>query len=284
MANKLLLFCFLALGIVLGLYIQAVFFTPELDVEVNSRIDHFLKENPEIVYDMLSKDSERLFDLVLEGQENKRHSAMVESWQRQIENPMKVKFDTTRPMRGKENAPITILEFSDFQCPHCARASHTIRQLLKKYPDQIKVYFLNFPLKSHKEARIAAQFFEAAGLQDHAKAWVLHDLLFDNQEAVKKGGEDWIKQQADKLGLDVERLVADAHGDLVNDRIENDLELTDIHELAGAPSFVINGVLIAGAAPPQEFEELIKMILENQNNPAKAPAEPAENNATKSAE
>ncbi len=284
MANKLLLLCFLALGIILGLYIQAVFFTPELDLEVNTRVEHFLTENPEVVFDMLSKDSERLFDLVLEGQENKRHSAMIESWQRQIDNPMQVKFDTSRPMRGNENAPITILEFSDFQCPHCSRASRTIRQLVKKHPDLIKVYFLNFPLRSHKEARIAAQYFEAAGLQDHDKAWKLHDLLFDNQAEVKKGGEDWIKQQAGELGLDVVRLDADAHGERVADQIKSDLELTDIHELAGAPSFVINGVLISGAAPPQEFEEVIKMILENSKKASKKQATPSKKDAQKSTE
>ena len=264
MANKLLLICFLALGIVLGLYIQAVFFTPELDTEVNSRIDHFLKENPEVVFNSLQKDSVRLFDLVLEGQDKKRHEATVAGWRNQLEHPMKVKFDTSRPLRGNKNAPITILEFSDFQCPHCYRASKTIRELLKKYPDLIKVYFLNFPLRSHKEARIAAQYFEAAGMQDHDKAWTMHDLLFDNQAAVKTGGEDWIKKQAAEIGLDVDRLVADAHSEKVTKLIENDLEMTDTYELAGAPSFIINGVLIAGAAPPSEFEELINMILDNQ--------------------
>lgn len=278
MANKLLLICFLALGIILGLYIQAVFFTPELDTEINSRIEMYLQENPDIVFGMLEKDSERLFELVLQGQDNKRHSAMRESWQRQIEKPTRVKFDTTRPMRGKPDAPITILEFSDFQCPHCARAFRVIHQLQEKHPDLIKLYFLNFPLKSHKEARVAAQYFTAAGLQDHAKAWKLHDLLFTNQANVKNGGEAWILQQAKKLGLDVEKLQADAHSAQVEDIIEGDLELTDIHELAGAPSFLVNGVLISGAAPPAEFEELFEMLLDAQKNKAKTQKTPAAQN------
>lgn len=281
MANKVLLLSFLALGIILGLYIQAVFFTPELDTEVNTRIGHFMEENPEMVFQALQNDSVRLFDIVVEGQENKRHEAVVSNWMNQLKKPMKVKFDTSRPVRGNPDAPITILEFSDFQCPHCARGSRTIRQLLQKYPDLIKVYFLNFPLRSHKAARIAAQYFEAAGLQSHDKAWRLNDLMFDNQAAVKKDGVTWIKQKAADLGLDVEQLEADANGEQIAKRIESDLDLTDTHDLAGAPSFIVNGVLIAGAAPPQEFEELINIIRKDQEKTSAAESKPAEKKENK---
>src|SRR5690606_14570992 len=101
------------------------------------------------------------------------------------------------PSRGPADAPVTIVEFSDFECPFCGRANPTIEQVEKAYPDQVRVVFRDFPLPMHPHARKAAEAGHCANEQ--GKFWELHDKMFANQRAL---GVDDLKGYAKEAGMD----------------------------------------------------------------------------------
>jgi len=110
------------------------------------------------------------------------------------------------PMHGNMAAPVTIVEFSDFECPFCSRVLPTIDKLMKAYPDKIRIFFKNNPLPFHADAPLAAQAGVAADMQ--GKFWAMHDMLFANQSAL---GEADLLRYAKALGLDVARFDRDRH-------------------------------------------------------------------------
>src|SRR5690606_33629761 len=118
-------------------------------------------------------------------------------------------------------APITIVEYSDYQCPFCKRGHETMKQILKEYDGKVKVLFKNMPIERiHPVAMIASQYYEAAALQDIQKANKLHDMIFDEQSEYSNGGEAWLKKAAKKVGLDMARLAKDINSEEVKSRIQ----------------------------------------------------------------
>ncbi len=107
-------------------------------------------------------------------------------------------------IRGAEEAPVTIVEFSDFQCPFCGRALPTVQELLRRYPKGVRWVFKNFPLDFHPDSLLAHKAALAAGEQ--GKFWEMHDLIFANQSAIRR---DDLVLQARQLGLDMSRFIAD---------------------------------------------------------------------------
>ncbi len=115
---------------------------------------------------------------------------------------------------GPEDAPITIIEYADFQCPYCSLASQNLKTLLEKYPDDVRLVYRHFPLASiHDKAIPAAQAVEAAGLQSEQAFWDLHDLLYENQSVWSDYTLDefdsWVIETAGELGLDIAQFEAD---------------------------------------------------------------------------
>jgi len=233
--------------------------------EKRQEIESLLKENPEIILDILNANQEKIFEIAEAGLRIKQERATRAAWQQQIDNPLAPAIDTTRAMRGDPAAPVTVVEYSDFQCPYCPGGSHTMDLLLNMRAGEIKLYFKHMPMSSHAQAMTSAKYFEAACLQDTDTCWNLHDSLFENQEAVEQQGETWIKRVAGEMGFDVERLEKDAAGEVVAQRIKSDLEEAEAFGFRGTPTFVVGGVVIAGAKPLEEFDNLLKMIQESRN-------------------
>ena len=112
------------------------------------------------------------------------------------------------PMLGNPNAPVTIVEYSDFECPYCARSAPTMKELYEKYPDKVRVVYKHFPLGFHKSARPAAIGSVAA--HEQGKFWEYHDVVFDATTNRKLAGSDAdLIAYAEKAGLDVERFKKD---------------------------------------------------------------------------
>lgn len=156
------------------------------------------------------------------------------------------------PMRGNPDALVTIIEFSDFQCPFCSRAESTIDELLKLYPDEIRVFFAQHPLAFHKEAEPASRAAYAAWKQD--KYWAMHKALFENQKSLS---DDFYLEQAQELGLDIDKFKRDKESDKAGDYIKKTMEAASTYNIKGTPSFLINGVLFVGAQPIDKFKEII---------------------------
>ena len=225
-----------------------------------------LDANPDLVLSALKKtDKMKFFEHVVESQQEYQKNKGQEAAKRErqelekaFKNPLKPAIGAGARTRGNADAPITIVEYSDFQCPYCVQGYKTIEQLRKTYGAKLRVVFKNFPLDFHPMAMPAAQWFEALALQSPEKAWTFHDTLFENQS---KLGEDYFKLVAKDLGLDVEKAAKDAKSDAVKNKIEADIKEGKGFGVEGTPAYLINGVPLRGAYPVKAFEEIISKLL-----------------------
>ncbi|AGW12323.1 DsbA family protein [Megalodesulfovibrio gigas] len=222
-----------------------------------------IKDDPAMIMDVLAANNETVFHIVDEGFRVAQNKAQLAQRLNQLEQGIMPRLDDSRPSIGPDNATITVVEFSDFQCPYCSQAARTLELLQLKYADSMRVFFKHMPLSSHQHAQSAAALFEAASLQDEAKAWELYHRYFQGQEQIKDGGMDWLLGQAREVGLDVDRLNQDAASNRVLTRIKEDVEDAQRFGLQGTPSFIINGVTVSGALSLEEFTALVEFVLQN---------------------
>jgi len=158
-----------------------------------------------------------------------------------------------RPERGGGvKAPVTIIEFSDYQCPFCKRAEDSVNKVMTTYGDKVRLVFRDYPLPMHSMARPASEAAACANAQ--GKFWEYHAKLFDNQTALQ---DDKLKQYAKDVGLDSakfdECLAKKPHKEAI------DKDIADGNKVGvnGTPAFFINGRMISGAQPFEKFKEII---------------------------
>ena len=168
--------------------------------------------------------------------------------------------DPGRIVRGRPDAVITIVEYTDFQCPYCAFGAKTVEEVLARYEGQVRLVVKHLPLQFHPMAKPAAQYFEALSVQSAARAWAFYDRLFENQRALA-GGTSFLHQLAGDLGANVEQLEKDLAGPVVHDRLAGDLREAERYRFDGVPAFIINGQVIEGAQPANVFVDVIEAIL-----------------------
>jgi protein-disulfide isomerase len=156
------------------------------------------------------------------------------------------------PVKGPNSAPIKIVEWSDFQCPFCSRASPTLAQIEREYGDKVQIAFKHMPLAMHSKARPAHAAAEAAGMQ--GKFWEMHDLIFADQRAMS---EAKYIEYATQLGLDVNKFKSDAASPQVEARISADYAQASKLGVTGTPAFFVNGRFLSGAQPFASFKRLI---------------------------
>ena len=138
---------------------------------------------------------------------------------------------------GNVNAPITLVEYGDFQCPHCKHAHPLIKRLLKERSNDLHFVFRNFPLTEvHPQAYTAAITAETAGKQD--KFWEMHDLIFENQD---KLDTKFLLSLADNIGLNMKQFAKDFKSEELQKKIETDFESGIRSGVNGTPTFFING-------------------------------------------
>lgn len=139
-------------------------------------------------------------------------------------------------IKGRKDAPVTIVEFSDFQCPYCARLQPVLQDVLNAYPDDVRLVFKDFPLQFHKMAKGAAKAARAAGEQ--GKYWEMHDLIFGD---FKNLSDEMFKEFAQKLNLDMTRFITDYNSAKYDKLIQQDISLGRSAGVGGTPSLFING-------------------------------------------
>ena len=138
---------------------------------------------------------------------------------------------------GPADAPLTLVEYGDYQCPYCGAAYPVVKRLQKTLGRKLRFVFRNFPLtQTHPYALIAAETAEAAALQ--GRFWEMHDLLFEQQALLEP---DIIPTWAERLGLDLERLGNDISQGLVEGRIKEDRQSGIRSGVNGTPTFFVNG-------------------------------------------
>ncbi|MEM7157769.1 MAG: thioredoxin domain-containing protein [Myxococcota bacterium] len=157
-----------------------------------------------------------------------------------------------RPSLGPADALVTVIEFSDFQCPFCSRVAPTIHDLPGRH-DDVRVVFRQLPLPNHAEARPAAIAALAAHRQ--GKFWEMHDALF---AAEGKIDEDAREDMAESIGLDMDRFRADLNDSALAAMVDEDAALAKELKVSGTPSSFVNGRFLSGAQPAERFDTLIQ--------------------------
>ena len=147
------------------------------------------------------------------------------------------------PVRGPVGAPVTIVEFSDYQCPFCAQAEPLWKQVMSTYPDKVRFVYKQFPLSFHQNAKSGSMV--ALFAKEHGKYWEMHDLLFQNNQAMNKSTPDQIidvyKGYAKQLGLDEAALETAVKSDSYKTTVDKDVEDGRKAAVSGTPSVFING-------------------------------------------
>jgi protein-disulfide isomerase len=170
------------------------------------------------------------------------------------------------PILGDPSAPVTVVAFSDLQCPFCSRGAETMHQLQKKYPEGVRVVFKHYPLPFHKQAPAASKATIAAGNQ--GKFWEMHDWLFENRKQLKSHAGDmkeWTSEQANEMGLDVVEFEGDFDAPETQERIDQDMKLGKKVNVRGTPHFFVNGERVVGAKPLPAFETIVKAEIDMAN-------------------
>ena len=160
--------------------------------------------------------------------------------------PPQIDYDTVRtiplsdaPRLGPESAPITVVLFSDYECPFCAKGSEVVTTLMEEYKGKIQLAMKHFPLRSHPNARSAAAAALAA--QKQGKFWEMHEILHGLQNSL---GHDAYLSAAETIGLDMNRFTTDMHLENWEDRIQEDLDLGMELKVYGTPTVFVNGVWV----------------------------------------
>ncbi len=170
--------------------------------------------------------------------------------------PGRVEVEPKGPSQGPENAPITVVAFSDFQCPACRTAKHTVDRLLREYPGKIRLVFRQYPLEMHPDAARSA----AASLCAHeqGKFWPYHDLLFENPARLKDAD---LRTYAGEVGLVAGKFSECLDSGRFSPAVQADIADGDRVGVQGTPHFFVNGISVVGAKSLPEFKRIIDQEL-----------------------
>lgn len=225
-----------------------------------------LKEDPSIITEAIEANPTKFIDALnnavkaaQEGEGKRREEEEKKALEASFENPLKPEIRSDESFRGNPDAPITLVEYSDFECPFCSRGFNTVMELMDKYKGKIRFVYKHLPLSFHPQAMPASQYFEAIRLQDPEKAWKFHDAIYKNQRALQNG-EKFLEAEAKKLNVDMKKLKKDVKSEAVQKRIDADMAEAAKFGFQGTPGFLLNGIPVKGAYPTSHFEGLIKEL------------------------
>lgn len=159
---------------------------------------------------------------------------------------------------GNKNAKVTLIEYSDFECPFCSRHFDTVEQIKKAYPNDVRIIFRHFPLSFHANAQKAAEASECAAVQ--GKFWEMHDKIFAANKAGSMSVEAW-KQAAKDLKLDTAKFDKCLDNGEMADRVSQDMQEGSAAGVGGTPANFVNGELLEGALPFESFKTKIDSLL-----------------------
>ena len=236
---------------------QVIAENPEIVLET-------IEKNPQIVLQALEENPEEFIRIAgeasrvaqIKAQENAQR-AELDMREQEYQNPKQPELATDRVYFGSDSAKITIVEYSDFECPYCSRGYQTVKQVMREYGDDVRVLYKHLPLEMHPNALPAALLYEAVAQQSADKSRKFHDALYENQGALRSGGEQWMRSVAKDLGLDMAQLEKDLKSEKIQTMVEADMTEAEQFGFSGTPGFLINGVSLKGAYPLPAFKEII---------------------------
>jgi len=240
--------------------LAAIMFVTSLNIGCSSYLEKTIKNNPEILFGAIKEHPKAFLDTVNEAVELAKAEMSKQAMEDEFKNRKEPAIDESRAIFGPKDAKITIVEYSDFQCPFCTRGFEAMKEVREKFGNKVRIVYKHLPLDIHPEALPAAQYFEAIALQDHEKAEKFHDMIFENQQELGAKKEKFLDEAAKKVGADLAKVKKDIKSDAVNDRIKSDMEEAQKFGFNGTPGFLVNGVSVRGALPAEHFASIIERL------------------------
>ncbi len=237
--------------------ISVVVLTTLLGCVSQSQIKRAVAKNPDIVFDAIEQNPVKFMETVKKASRDAQQIEADQQMEKDFANPKVPAIDATSAIRGPVDAPITIVEYSDFQCPYCRSAVDVMKKTQEKYKGKVRFIFKQLPLSFHPQAMPAAQMFEAIALQSTEKAYLFHDEIYEHQDEMKDKKDALLLELATKVGADVKQAQEDMKSDVVKKRIEADMAEAEKFDFHGTPSFLINGVGLVGVPPEDTVDKII---------------------------
>lgn len=230
------------------------------------QVAKMLKDNPEMVTDVIKTHPKEFIQALnvavksaQQGERADREKEERAKFEKSFKNPMQPLVRKDENIRGPKDAPLTLIEYSDFECPFCKRGYTTVNALMEKYKGKIRFIYKHLPLSFHPNAMPASKYYEAIRLQSNDKASEFHDMLFDEFDKIKLG-EKFFKSIAKRVGANMARLAKDLDSPKVMARIQEDLKEAEKFDFKGTPGFLLNGIPVKGAYPPAHFDSIIEEL------------------------
>src|ERR1700754_515513 len=236
-----------------------------------AQVEETYAQNASFFASMSPDEARERLRLDLENQTRMRHyRAGVEELRRKWPVVVKLpvpaapasELEQGSPVKGPLKAAVTIVEFSDFECPFCTQVQDTLKQIVERYGGEVRLVFKHLPLEGHRNSLAAARAAYCAGEQD--RFWQFHDALF----ATRKLSPEVFDEIGARLGLRREKFAACLSDEASRTAVVKDIELARRYRIDSTPSFLINGKLVKGALPFAEFQNLIERELQQRpSNP-----------------
>jgi len=247
----------------------AAFARPALADDDVERMRKVLREHPEIVLEAIREQGPAVLEVIENAARTRQREVERTRFAQALAKPLTPAMAADRAALGPQNAPVTIIEYSDFLCHFCSQASGVVKELLKAHPNDVRLVFKHFA--TGKNDVRAAVYFEALNLQDAKKAWTFMDKVFAGQKDVSEKGDAALAAIAKDLGADMGRLAEDLKRKELADRVTADVKEARDFGFEGTPVFLINGAPVRGAVPFEILEEFIDVAAKAQKAaPAKA--------------
>lgn len=234
-------------------------------------VDLFIKEK-NLPKDQITSDIRERIKTVIQSEKN---SKSLDNWISKEMGSNNVEIFFKKPQRprftielgnaainGNPDAKVKIVEFSDFQCPHCSRAKSILDDVKKKYKNDVAIVFKHYPLPFHTQARIASNAALCAKSLDEAAFWKMYDYMFTNQ--TKLTDVD-LKEQAKKIGLDTLKFTECLDAKKFDKDIQSDIDQGNTIGVKSTPTIFVNGQMVMGAQGIDVFSEIIDEELKKKN-------------------
>ncbi len=222
-------------------------------------VRQILLDNPDIIVDVLDAHPVKILDgfqaAAKKAQKVQQERQKAESF----DKPINIAMRSDELFRGPKEAPLTLIEYSDFQCGYCSKGFQTVLSLLEKYKEKMRFVYKHLPVIG-QHSRACAEYYEAIRLQDPQKAIKFHDELYANQGKIRSGGLKYIKEVTAAVGADTAKAEADIKAGKVKARIDADMAEGRKHGFSGTPGFLLNGVAVKGAYPVDHFVGIVEEL------------------------
>ena len=228
---------------------------------LKQQIAEVIKENPQLLLDAMRENNIEVLTIVESGMDSRRDKIRQDRFQEEIDTPLKPVISTDRASIGSPDAPVTIVEYSDFLCPYCSKGAKVARDLVESNPEKYRLVYKHLPLKA--ESKKLSAVFEAIALIDKDKAFKFHDEAFKLQKELYKDPEGKVLGRILlSLDIDLDKLQEVLQSKKIAENLASDEAEAEAFGLHATPTFLINGVSIRGYVPADKFEMLIDVILE----------------------